>query len=153
MVLHDNVLEPFLVKLKQHLELIQVCLGEIESWLLEPKSNIQFLEETFGKKLKTLPYIPIGDDCLSPYSKLEEVRGIPRLTVCPICNYRLGEHSPCYYSGGSYKFSCLDRRGFFKKSCTVLEVYRQSGKFETEFNIANTIDQKKLKKFIEFMGN
>ena len=47
-MLHDDVLEPFLVKLKQHLESIQVCLGEIESWLLEPKSNIQFLEETFG---------------------------------------------------------------------------------------------------------
>jgi hypothetical protein len=51
-MLHDDVLEPFLVKLKQHLESIQVCLGEIESWLLEPKSNIQFLEETFGKKLE-----------------------------------------------------------------------------------------------------
>ena len=31
-MLHDDVLEPFLVKLKQHLESIQVCLGEIESW-------------------------------------------------------------------------------------------------------------------------
>ena len=51
-MLHDDFLEPFLVKLKQHLESIQVCLGEIESWLLEPKSNIQFLEETFGKKLE-----------------------------------------------------------------------------------------------------
>ena len=51
-MLHDDILEPFLCKLKQHLESIQVCLGEIESWLLEPKANIQFLEETFGKKLE-----------------------------------------------------------------------------------------------------
>ena len=51
-MLHDDILEPFLCKLKQHLESIQVCLGEIESWLLEPKSNIQCLEETFGKKLE-----------------------------------------------------------------------------------------------------
>jgi hypothetical protein len=53
-MLHDDVLEPFLAMFKQHLESIQVCLGEIESWLLEHKSNIQFLEETFGKKLDIL---------------------------------------------------------------------------------------------------
>jgi len=65
--LHDDILEPFLVKLKQHLESIQVCLGEIESWLLEPKSNIQFLEETFGKKLER---VQLGrDQVLTTYSE------------------------------------------------------------------------------------
>ena len=67
-MLHDDVLEPFLVKLKQHLESIQVCLGEIESWLLEPKANIQFLEETFGKKLDILT----DEDLLNEGCSLDE---------------------------------------------------------------------------------
>ena len=67
-MLHDDVLEPFLVKLKQHLESIQVCLGEIESWLLEPKTNIQFLEETFGKKLDILT----DEDLLNEGYSLDE---------------------------------------------------------------------------------
>jgi len=52
-MLRDDVLEPFLVKLKRHLESIQVCLGEIESWLREPKENIQFLEKIFGTNLES----------------------------------------------------------------------------------------------------
>jgi hypothetical protein len=93
-MLHDDVLEPFLVKLKQHLESIQVCLGEIESWLLEPKSNIQFLEETFGKKL----------DILTDEDQ-------------------------------------------------VLTTYRDSGRFERTFTLAEASDQQKLKNFLVFMGN
>lgn len=57
-MLHDDVLGPFLAKLKIHLESIQVCLGKIETWLNEPNSNIEFLETTFGKKLK----MPTADD-------------------------------------------------------------------------------------------
>jgi hypothetical protein len=68
-MLHDDVLEPFLAKFKQHLESIQVCLGEIESWLLEPKSNIQFLEETFGKKLDILT----DEDLLNEGYALDEL--------------------------------------------------------------------------------
>ncbi len=54
LVLHEDVLEPFLAKLKHHIKSIHVCLGEIESWLLEPKSNIEFLEETFELELELL---------------------------------------------------------------------------------------------------
>jgi hypothetical protein len=93
-VLHDDILEPFLCKLKQHLESIQVCLGKIESWLLEPKSNIQFLEETFGKKLDVLT----DED-------------------------------------------------------QVLTTYRDSGRFERTFTLAEASDKQKLKNFLVFMGN
>ena len=52
-MLHDDVLEPFLVKLKCHIQSIHVCLGKIESWLVEPKDSISFLEDTFETKLST----------------------------------------------------------------------------------------------------
>lgn len=73
-MLHDDVLEPFLVRLKQHLDLIQVCLGETESWLREPKNNIQFLEETFRTKLAIftndeLVLFEEGDDCIEQVLK------------------------------------------------------------------------------------
>ena len=51
LLLHDDIIEPFLIKLKSHIESIHVCLGEIESWLQVSKSNIDFIEATFGKKL------------------------------------------------------------------------------------------------------
>ena len=40
LMLHDDILEPFLAKIKCHTETIHVCLGEIESWLLEPSQRV-----------------------------------------------------------------------------------------------------------------
>ena len=159
-VLHDDVLEPFLVKLKQHLESIQVCLGEIESWLLEPKSNIQFLEKTFGTKLKNLPETPLGKDYTCVYKDPWNIHsgGIPSTSVCARCFNKIDAHTPSAHTPSGfpmYKFICSDGKGYFKTgqpSCQVLKVYKQSGKFETEFNIASTNDQNKLKKFIEFIS-
>jgi hypothetical protein len=157
-VLHDDVLEPFLVKLKQHLESIQVCLGEIESWLLEPKSNIQFLDKTFGTKLKNLPETPLINDYTcshaDPWNYIHS-GGMPSTSVCARCFNKIGAHTASCHSFQFYKFICSDGKGYFKTgqpSCQVLKVYKQSGKFETEFNIASTNDQNKLKKFIEFIS-
>jgi hypothetical protein len=99
-MLHDDVLEPFLVKLKHHLESIHVCLGGIETWLVESTANIHFLEETFGKKLEISP-------------------------------------------------RCI--RGVEKPKYQLLKAYRETGKFEKTFKVANASDQQKLKKFLEFI--
>eukprot|EP00956_Cyclotella_meneghiniana_P014426 scaffold21566_cov73-Cyclotella_meneghiniana.AAC.7 len=50
LVLHDDVLLPFLSKLKKHLEEVQVCLGAVDGWVMCTPNNIEFLEETFGIK-------------------------------------------------------------------------------------------------------
>jgi len=155
-MLHDDILEPFLVKLKQHLESIQVCLGKIESWLLEPKSNIQFLEETFGKKLIIIRAVPLCDDYAHPCQKalLHEMN----TWICQRCNSSFNAHKKYTYSkreGSVFKFQCQDKLGFFKRSdirpeCQVLKCYKESGKFEKTFTIAKASDQQKLKKFIDF---
>lgn len=49
--LHEEVLGPFLAKLKDHLETIQVCLGNIDIWMLEPMGNAKFLKKMFGYKI------------------------------------------------------------------------------------------------------
>ena len=48
LILHEDVLGPFLAKLKEHMMSIQVCLGSIEEWIMAPKENISYLESTFG---------------------------------------------------------------------------------------------------------
>ena len=62
-MLNDEILEPFLAKLKCHIESIHVCLGEVESWLLEPKSNIDFINDTFGRKIESNSAYKSTDRC------------------------------------------------------------------------------------------
>jgi hypothetical protein len=51
-LLHEDVLRPFLVKLKEQLQSVISCLFEILSWLNESKSHLQFLSSTFEKELE-----------------------------------------------------------------------------------------------------
>eukprot|EP00526_Cylindrotheca_closterium_P019040 CAMPEP_0113615754 /NCGR_PEP_ID=MMETSP0017_2-20120614/7873_1 /TAXON_ID=2856 /ORGANISM="Cylindrotheca closterium" /LENGTH=223 /DNA_ID=CAMNT_0000525019 /DNA_START=757 /DNA_END=1428 /DNA_ORIENTATION=+ /assembly_acc=CAM_ASM_000147 len=51
LLLHDDVLEPFLVELKKHIEGIQVVLGTIEEWLHERLTVSDFIESSFGVDL------------------------------------------------------------------------------------------------------
>lgn len=51
LLLHDDVLEPFLVELKAHIESIQIVLGTIEEWLNERLVVSDFIESSFGVDL------------------------------------------------------------------------------------------------------
>ncbi len=67
-LLRDETLLPFLITLKDHLESLHVFLGAIESWLMEPLGQWQFLKDVFDgvaqvdflPKLKDLT-VPCGD--------------------------------------------------------------------------------------------
>jgi len=50
--LHESILCSFLSVLKDHLESVQLFLGKIESWLLEPQSDVAFLKDLTGKDVK-----------------------------------------------------------------------------------------------------
>ena len=47
-LLNDGVLVSFLTQVQEHLENVQIFLGKIETWLSEPVSSTQFLNELFG---------------------------------------------------------------------------------------------------------
>jgi hypothetical protein len=51
-LLHEDVLGPFLFKLKEHLESVISCLSGIHGWLNESASHLQFLSSTFEKELE-----------------------------------------------------------------------------------------------------
>ena len=136
-MLHDDILEPFLAKLKCHIESIHVCLGEVESWLLEPKSNIKFINDTFGERKI--------ENSTEGKSEKKSNRDFVSNDVCASCGQRFDAHylHRCPYGGGVFKF----------KKYIVLKTCDESGKFEKTFAIAEKSEQKKLKKFIDFMSN
>ena len=143
-MLHDDILEPFLVQLKVHIESIHVRLGKIESWLLEPKSNIEFIEATFEKKLEIPAAGDFEQDCDCPsgtHAQSDE---------CLNCGYNLSQHRSidgrlCCPNFGTY-FRC-DKKIHLLKSCN------ESGKFEKTFSVTKKNEQTKLKKFLEFMSS
>lgn len=86
LVLQDEVLEPFLAKLKGHIESIQVTLGEIETWLMANESHREFLEATFDVKLE----LSIKSNCIQGSQFLE---GTPADSdLCATCGRRYDSH-------------------------------------------------------------
>jgi len=75
-ILCEDVLLPFLTSFQEHLKEIQVFLGKIEEWLLEPEVAGSFLEKTFDgpgcrttDKNNPLKIILYGSYCLDVNSK------------------------------------------------------------------------------------
>ena len=48
LTLHADVLARYLVHLKEHLMSVQVCLGEIDTWLMGSDESRRILSEIFG---------------------------------------------------------------------------------------------------------
>lgn len=138
LILHDDVLEPFLAHLKVHLMSVQICLGEIETWVVEPRRNIDFLETTFGKDVK----MPGEDEDLERECACPSGTH-PKHIICLHCNCALSAHR---------LGNCCDGTGFFH--CKLFQVLKEchttSGKIEATFEIMKENEQKKLKKIIEF---
>jgi hypothetical protein len=52
LLLNDDALGELLPKLKGHLESIQVCLGELDEWVMQPMKNVSFINGIFEKEHK-----------------------------------------------------------------------------------------------------
>lgn len=59
-LLNDEVLLPLLVLLKEHLETVQVSLGDIEQWIVAADESLSFLESAFGSFEVNLDCAPGG---------------------------------------------------------------------------------------------
>ncbi len=158
LLLHDTVLEQFLPKLKEHLMSIQVCLGEIDAWVIqESKETITFLEETFKKKME----IPDEDVIIEPH-QCKCVTPHDPDEICLYCdkmycdhydsNHRCNERD--YNSNYSYEFSNNEfSNNYFR--CEYYQLLKQcnsDGTFKTTFDITNEEGKAKLKKFLELMA-
>jgi hypothetical protein len=158
LMLHDDILEPFLVKLKDHVESIHVLLGEMESWLLESQRRMEFIESTFDTKLGTpspddLDVCEVSDcDCPFSHSYYD---------VCLRCDQKVSVHSRdatsgnylcTHYSYDGQRFMCRKDDVVFPKQ-HILKTYTEAGKFEKTFQIATESDQAKLMKFLDYMDS
>ena len=65
LVLHEDVLLPFLGELKEHLEKVQVCLGAVDEWVIGTAKNIKFLETMFD--IKDIHVLPIAKSLCTCY--------------------------------------------------------------------------------------
>ena len=152
-MLHDDILEPFLVKLKDRVESIHVLLGEMETWLSEAQMKMDFIESTFGMKLEA----PTADNL-----NVEEIIDCPGGhshggQKCLRCQKYFHNHSPYFpfncpnshYGGylSTMRFRCKQK----SRKVHILKKYNDAGKFEKTFQIATESEQTKLKKFLEYM--
>ena len=157
--LHEDVLLPFLAQLKRHLESIQVCLGEVDSWLLDVETNLRFINSTFAKKVEN-----IGD--VTVYATLTPgdcfVAGTDRcLSNQPCLNcYSLLHMHQCELIGGNYYRRCIHPQqlvhGFpsfysYRKEEILLEC-NFVGNLEVSFDISQDTEQARLLRLLEFMS-
>jgi len=142
LLLHDTVLEPFLPKLKEHLMSIQVCLGDIDSWVIqETQKSISFLEETFGKEME----IPDDNVQLGPRNCVCETHDPGE--ICLICGKTFCNHDSYLRCPTGY---CT------RFQCQYYQVLKQCnnnvGKHEMSFHINNEQEKARLKKLLELMA-
>jgi hypothetical protein len=145
LLLHDDILLPYLDKLRNHLEHIQLCLGEIDTWLMSPKNNATFLENAFGLDLNAIKITTSQSTwCRCGDHQYYE--------VCGNCGYSFVYHSPNYDSsrkcprprGGSTLFCC-------KKDFRILAEYNLNEKHEASFDVNNEDGRDQLRWMTEYL--
>lgn len=146
LMLHDDMLLPFLAKLRDHLESVQVCLGNIDSWLMETAHSIEYLETKFGAKVDPKRKIntrPRWCKCADHSS----------IDVCGNCAKSFAGHS--FQSDGTYH--CTNRNPFCTFFCNrmyqFLADYTMQGRFEATFDISRQCDREQLNRLHDFLSN
>lgn len=69
MLLRDDALGLLLPVLKDHLELVQVCLGEIHAWAMQPSNYIAFLNLDIRELIRIPTEITSLYCCLCGHTK------------------------------------------------------------------------------------
>lgn len=143
MTLHDEVLRPFLARLKDHLETVQVYLGSIDVWLMDAASCISYLEETFkgdGVKIEIPQPFELGDygGC-PPNCKVRH----PRASKCLYCGEEFSEHD-------GHGCCINERTGEFEMEVELKRV-TVPGEHRMSFDITKENDKTRLKKFLDFI--
>ena len=149
LLLHEDVLEPVLVKIKDWLMSIQVCLGKIDTWVMEPQTIIAFLEEAFDQAVK----LDCADGDLS-YHTCACPKGFHhQYNNCEECGLDYSKHRDRQrcpnqsWSSSIRYFTCNENPYQVLRECNNV-----SGKHEVEFDMTKDNERKKLVKFLEFLA-
>ena len=124
LLLEDDVLIPFLNVFKDHLEDVQVRLGQVETWLTESEACATFLKELFP-----------GFE--APRADLSE-------EACDNCGYHFVDHPNDYCKMGR----CTLSTG----NITLKTVPKSDCGHQETFEITKEKGRTKLKKFLEYIS-
>jgi hypothetical protein len=140
LMLHDDMILPFLSKLKHHLESVQVCLGNIDSWLMETAHSIEYLETKFGAKVDP---------------KLKKTYARPRWCKCAD-NTHTDICANCTKSFSAGQEHCIHRNNFCTFFCgrmyQNLADYTMRGRFEATFDISIEREREQLDRLHDFLS-
>ena len=149
LILHDEVLGAYLGQLKDHLvSSVQVCLGRIETWLMESESNINYLESKFDAKME----FPAENESLVSECSCPEGTH-PGSLRCLYCGRKKCDHF------GHSKTLCVEskkiatKRRFKCKSFNLLKTWATTlpGTIDLKFDISEQNDRRRLEKILELM--
>jgi len=154
LLLHDDVLVPFLVTLKTHLECVQVAIGMVDEWLAETDLCTSFLNETFYTKLPDLAKVGCQNTCMKTHDHSE---------ICMICgeeysNHQKREHE--FYDEWRHRrrtstlHYCRSNKLASYHSYTPIELklVKDTGEHKESFDVCKEAGRKKLKKFLDFLS-
>jgi len=148
LILHETVLEQFLPILKEHLMSIQVCLGEIDSWVIqEPQKNISFLEDTFFKQME----MPDNNVTLGRH-KCSCKTHDPN-EICLSCGKKYCDHYDSSHRCNERYHSHSYRNKYFQcEYYQLLKLCNGNGEYKSTFDLTNEKERMRLRKFLEYMA-
>ena len=165
LLFHHDVMLPLLKIFKDHLEEVQVRLGEIEEWLMAPKSCEAFLEETFKKKSPEpkISGCPIGCQTCHSTSDLcikcgKAYNAHNTTTTTSQSHHYRSYHSYSSQSSGQDKHRCSGSSSlsasFFKSETVCLKtIYNSKCSHEEKFDLTIDGARNRLKKFLDYASS
>ena len=149
-LLNDGVLVSFLTQLQGHLENVQIFLGKIETWLSEPASSTQFLNELFGSGVALIE--DVDESMCKPGTEIRDDATCIRCCKPRSDHYRPNDryhNSPPYKCQGTYEIGL-----FYVPAPTTLftaNTALMGGEMNMTFDFFTDDGKEKLKTFVAFL--
>lgn len=149
-ILCDEVLLPFLIELRKHLQDVQVFLGTIEAWLLKPSIQEIFLNELFDidiEKVRTVDGIHYNAR-ISKSTKNKNALCIRCFKT--LSNHNMGGRRHIHICGDYARASFHDplSKVLYSRHCLMFD---DGGKINVEFNLSFDESKDKLKALFQYL--
>ena len=171
-MLYDDMLGPYLVKLRGHLETVQACLSKIDDWISTPSSNIKYLQQIFGEEKLQLSNKTIKHFCIEGSHQDDEVcfqcegkfdqHGTEQRQVNGIegghrrlCPHPEDKDLPYFMCSKCDADSDIQCPHYQVEESYVLREFKCTlpGNFDATFEIAEEQGRLQLEKFVGFIGS